>query len=293
MAKFGEKKAVVAGTGSSISTGDFGNVQFGREITGRETPCIGIYGAQGTGKTRLCVTASEWAEERGTVPGWLICDRKTRNTMREVCKELKVTPPLHNQEDFVDRRHALTLATSDDIPFVMKAYSAAYQRFLNGAIALADNHQVNPIIVDSGSQLWDWIAFAHFGRKQDVGRARQWGPPKQDWSDLFDALSDKLVLITLKSKDEWKNDNRTGRETWDGPPHLGFTTTTVVRLNIDSKRKLRAEEDENGPAETFVDRFTLDVVESQDRKDLEGQDGVLAGSAITLSTLMAFLRPND
>lgn len=281
MAKFGDKKS------GAVASGSVTGVTFGRDISGREAPCIGIYGGQGSGKTRLCVTAGEWAEQQGTTPGWLVCDRKTRNTMKEVCKEFGYQPPVHNQGDFVDRRDALKLAVSEDLAFVMKAYSDAYQRFLAGAMMLLDDPGINPIIVDSGSQLWDWIAFAHFGRKQDVGRARMWGPPKQDWTDLFDALAEKTTLVTLKNKDEWKKDERTGRDTWDGPPHLGFTTTTVVGLKL-SNKKPKVDE-----GETFVDRFTLDVIESQDRKDLEGQDAVLSGGAITFSMLMALLRPED
>lgn len=255
---------------------------FSQTINRSDNGCFGIFGGEGSGKTRLCCTATDWAIARGQIPGWIICDRKTRKTVKDYHAENGLDLPLMNKEDFLTQKQAIALATNTKFEEVKKEYEEVTKRLFESTSILAAESKVNPIIIDSGTWIWDAIGFSHFGRKQDVGKSRVWGPPKQDWTDLADSLSHKLVLITFKARDEYKNDNRTGREIWDGPPHLGYSTTSVVRCAFDRTRGLAA-------GETYVDRFTLDVVESQDNVALAGQDKVLAGASITLENLMAVL----
>lgn len=256
---------------------------FTRDFSRRECPCIGVFGPQGSGKTRLAATAGEWAAMHDKTPGWIVCDRKTRKTARETCEALGLDLPLINEQDFVTQQEALKLAVNTDVEEVKKIYTGAIKKLIDAVVTLGSTPYVDPIVIDSGTQLWDWIAFSHFGRKQDVGKSRVWGPPKQDWTDLLDAVQHKNVLITFHSRDEYRNDNKTGNSTWDGPPHLGYTTTSVVRVT-ESNRKLQ-------PHESYVDRFSLDVVESQDNKAQAGMDGVLAGEEITFMNLLMLLRP--
>jgi hypothetical protein len=244
-----------------------------------------MFGMEGSGKTRLCASAGEWARDHGKIPGWLVMDRKTRKTVREVCQELGLDAPYVNEHDFISQKDALGLATNEKFDEVQKTYTAAIRKLFDAAVQLGSMDGVEPIVFDSGTQLWDWIAFSHFGRKQDVGKSRVWGPPKQDWTDLMDALSHKTVLITLRARDEYKNDARTGKLMPDGPPHLGFTTTTIVRMT--------QRDGKLSSGESFVDRFGMDVWQSQDNVALEGEDNVLTGSAITYSNLLMQLRPEE
>lgn len=255
---------------------------FSQTISRTDNGCFGIFGGEGSGKTRLCCTATDWALERGFTPAWIICDRKTRKTVKDYHTENDLSLPLMNSEDFLTQKQAIALATNTNFDEVKKAYEDVTKRLFASIATVAAESKINPIVIDSGTWVWDAIGFSHFGRKQDVGKSRVWGPPKQDWTDLVDSISHKLVLVTLKAKDEYKNDNRTGRETWDGPPHLGYCTTSVIRCAFDRTRAL-------APDETYVDRFSLDVVESQDNVALAGQDKVLTGAAITVSSLMAVL----
>ena len=255
---------------------------FSREIVQPDNGCIGIFGGEGSGKTRLCCTATQWAQEHGTIPGWLICDRKTRKTVKDYHAELGLDLPYMNQEEFLSQKDAIALATNTYYDEVKKAYERTTEEFFKAVVKLAGPPKVNPIIVDSGTWVWDAIGFSHFGRKHEVGKSRVWAGPKQDWIDLMDGLQHKLVLITLKAKDEYRNDNRTGKQTWDGPPHLGYCTTSVVRCRFESTRPLVE-------GETYIDRFALDVVESQDNVALAGQDNVLTGAAIDLGSLLAAL----
>jgi len=264
---------------------------FTCDFSGREAACIGIFGGEGSGKTRLCATATEWAAERGKRPGWIVGDRKTRKTVREVSNDLGYEFPFINKDDFITQAESLQIATLDresdgDNNKIKSIYTAAYQRLLKAVVELGRVPEIDPIIIETGTQIWDWISFAHFGKKQDVGRSRVWGPPKQDWTDLMDGLSHKTLLITFWERDEYKQDNRTGFTKPDGPPHLGYTTTTLVRMTHDRTRKL-------GKDETWVDRFGLDIYESQDNSGLAGEQGVLTGASVTYSNLHALLRPGE
>ena len=262
-------------------------VGFTRDFSGREAICLGVFGAEGTGKTRFCSTASEWAQENGKTPGWIVCDRKTRKTVRDVCREMEYPLPLINEADFITQSEALAIASTDrekDDEKIKKIYSDVYSRLISAVKTLADDKTVEPVILETGSQLWDWISFAHFGRKQGVGKGRVWGPPKQDWTDLLDALSHKSTIITFWERDEYKGDERLGTTKPDGPPHTGYTTTSIVRMNQDRRMKLKDDQ-------SYVDRFSLDVYESQDNKGLESVDAVLTGADITYKNLIERLRP--
>lgn len=264
---------------------------FSRDFSGREAPCIGLFGAESTGKTRLCATAGEYAAERGKIPGWLVCDRKTRKTVRETCEALGLDLPFINEKDFIDQTRALEIAALDrekdaDNAKIQAIYTEVYRKVITAAVALGADPQVDPIIIETGTQVWDWISFSHFGKKQGVGKSRVWGPPKQDWTDLMDGLSHKTLILTFWERDAYKGDDRLNFTKPDGPPHLGYCTTTLVRMNFDQKKKLT-------PSESYVDRFSLDIYESQDNVGLAGVNEVLTGESITYANLMAQLRPED
>jgi hypothetical protein len=211
--------------------------------------------------------------------------------VRETCAELGYELPYINATDFITPPDALEIAALDrekdaDNSRIRAVYTGVYQKLLKAAVELGKRPEIDPIIFETGTQVWDWISYAHFGRKQDVGRSRQWGPPKQDWTDLFDGLSHKTVLLTFWERDEYKNDTRTGFTKPDGPIHLGYTTTTLIRMVNDRTRKLQ-------PDETYIDRFELDVYESQDNAGLAGTQKVLSGASITYSNLHMLLRPEE
>lgn len=265
-------------------------IQFTQSLSGREAPCVGVYGPEGSGKSRFCVTAGAWAERKGKIPGWLVLDRKTRNTVRIVCQELGLPIPLINDKDFITRDEALKIAQLDrvkDDAEVKSIYTAVYQRILEATVALGEREEVEPIVIDTGTQVWDYISFAHFGRQQDLNDKRAgmvWGPPKQDWTDMVDGLAHKTTILTFWQKDEYRNNARTGFTIPDGPKHLGHTVTTLVRLSNDRKVKgAEAGEDR--------EKFLLDVYLSQDNCGLEGAMGVLQGDGITYENLLGLLRP--
>lgn len=278
---------------------------FSRGFTKREQPAIAIFGPESTGKTALSVNAGLWAREHGTTPGWLITERKTKKTVEDRCSELDLEIPLisdpfilpeeasqiirldrwiHTKEDGKD------VLNSD--PKIMEIYSKITERFFNAAAVLAKEDSINPIIIDSGTNIYNWISYSHNGRKQGVGMRTKWGPPQSDWEDLLTGLQHKLTLITFRSQDEWVGKETTGRLIPDGPRTLGYTVTSQVRLAFDKHRGLRPPNpDKNDPGESFIDRFSLDVWESQDNKGVAGVNGILKGQQITFANLLSLLRP--
>lgn len=255
-------------------------VGFSSTFDVRDRPCIGIFAPGYAGKTRFCATSGEYAAKRGQRPGWLILDRKTRTTVEAICEELDLPVPLMNSKDFMLPKDALKLAKSDDTDLTKAAYTAALNSFIESAVVLAETPDVEPIIIDSGTLLWDWIGYANLGRREGV-KGRYWGPAKKDWMDIYEALKGKTVLTTFWAKDQYKNDERTGRTVIDGPPHINYATTTLVRLTKNDKPNEGEE------------KYSLDIVESIDNKAFEGVDGVLQGDSITYSGLMQLLKPEE
>lgn len=253
---------------------------FDRSFDHRDRPCVGVFAPGYTGKTRFCATAGEWSEGRGTVPGWIICDRKTRQTVEAICTEMGIEPPLMSKHDYITAGAALKLANSDDEETTKKAYTDAFNAVTDDVIKLASLDYVDPIIVDSGTELWDWIGYARLGRREGV-KARYWGPSKRDWKDLFEAMKHKTVVITFWARGEWKDDKITGKTILDGPPNVSYTTTSLIRLRKEDKAK---SDDE---------KYHLDLTESIDNKALELSDSLLTGESITFGNLMSLLRPED
>lgn len=276
----------MAQTSNSESIAKFAVKGFTHDFSGREAMALGVFGGEGAGKTRFLATTTEWAHARNTVPAWLVFDRKTRKTVREIHTNSGWDLPLINEKDFITPKQALEIARLDretESDKVQKVYTDVYKSVLDIVGPLCEDKRVNPICLETGTALYDVISYAHFGKKQGVGKSRAWGPPKQDWSDLLDLLAAKTTLISFWERDEYKDDTRTGKTKPDGPNHLGYTITSLVRLNHDRRAK--------DPDKLF----TLDVVQSQDNVALEGEGGesILTGDNVTFTNLMQLLRPED
>lgn len=274
----------------------------------RTRPLIAIFGRETSGKTALCVSAGLWAAARGKTPGWLITERKTIQVIEERSRELGLDPPLMS-EPFITEAEAAEiikldrwLATTDKYgnerldpdPNIMKLYTAITRKFVDAAALLASTPDVEPIIIDSGTVAYNWMAYAHNGRKQAIGQQTKWGGPQSDWEDLCEGLQHKTAVITFRAEDEWAGSGKdratTGRTIPAGPKTLGYTVTSQCRMNFDKHRVL-------GQGEDPLSRFSLDVWESTDNKGLSGVNDVLRGNEpareLTFENLMMRLRPED
>lgn len=267
----------------------------------RTCPAIALFGLESTGKTALAVSAGVWAEDNGTTPGWIITDRKTPNTIAERCAALKLPLP-YMSDSFVKPDEAAEIIRADrwdlegSAKKIMAVYTAIIERVLNAAAQLASAPEIDPVVIDVGTTVYDWMTYSYNAKKQDVGQQLKWGPPQLCWKDLCDGLEHKTVLITLWAREQWLAGKSTGLYIPDGPKTLGYTVTTQVRAVKDKHRKLRKlgdslpdggiweEDDEDESA-----RFSLDIWESQENSAVAGQTNVLSGKDVNFTSLMRLL----
>lgn len=235
-------------------------------------PCVGIVGLESVGKTRLAALAPD-------PQGWIVTDRKTRDTVDAIKAEFGKTI-IMNKEDYVGQKDALVMAVSEDHNKAIKLYTEVQKRITDQAMQLASHPDIQTIVIDSGSTLCDYITFSHFGRKTGVGMARNWGPPKQDLKDLLAALKYKTLVLTLRAKEVWKDDKPTGKYSWEGLTNLGYEMNVVVNLRGD--RKLRTVDGEKEP---WQNRFALSVMQCQFNKATEDVPELLVGSDIDWENL--------
>lgn len=267
------------------------DIKFVSNFSGREAMALGVFGGEGSGKTRLLSTATAWARERGKIPAWIVFDRKTRATVRQIHQDNGWELPVMNSDDYISRSEALKIAQKDREDAKQNAeiqvvYSTVVKKVMQSLEELVDT-KYEPIILETGTAIWDIISFSHHGKKTNVGMARNWGGPKQDWTDLVDFLSDRTFISTFWEKPDYKDDKPTGKTKPDGPTHLGYTLTSIVRMNCNRNPKTRLV----GGIEVTEPHYSLDLYESQENKGLEGTEALLTEDEITFSNLMDLLKP--
>ncbi|HEX6825451.1 MAG TPA: AAA family ATPase [Nitrospiraceae bacterium] len=234
---------------------------------------MAVYGLQGSGKTKLAITAPDPI-------GFVALDRKARKTVERISKELGKTVFMP-KEDFIRVGNPMELAT-------MKVEQAkiVYRRHVDSikmaCFKLYKHPQVRTIVLDTGSQLWEDMLFAHFGRNDRI-MPRDRGAVNQEMIDLLNALSGKHLIITHKAKEVWRNDKPTGRFEIAGFPHIGYHVNSMIELKCDSKK----EEGDDG-------RFTLDMILCQDNPAIQGPGGknLLSDDMISFQNLAQLIYPD-
>ena len=110
---------------------------FTQTINQPDNGCIGIFGGEGSGKTRLCATATMWALERDLVPGWIICDRKTRKTVKDYHSEMGLDLPFMNANEFLTQQQAVGLATNTNFDEVKKTYETVTTSLFKAVVTVS------------------------------------------------------------------------------------------------------------------------------------------------------------
>lgn len=234
-----------------------------------ESIALGLFGEQGTGKTRLLTTMPD---PIGIIP----LDRKCRATVSRIAEELgKVV--VFPKADFIRVENPMRLSMlkptcggnvevklTDKEPRYCCAihyYRWHVNRIKAAAYRLYDHPDIRSIGIDTGTQLWEDILFAHYGRSERI-MPRDRGPANQEMIEFLNCLSGKHLAITHKAREVWKNDKPTGRYEWAGFPHLGYHVNVIAECTCD---ETKGPDDEN--------RFALNVVMCQDNPDIQGPGG--------------------
>lgn len=233
---------------------------------------IAVFGEQGSGKTRFAITAPDPI-------GFIPLDRKSRKTVDKIAKDLDKTVVMPDK-DYIRVAEPMRLSVMK--PDAAKVYYRQHvDAVKHAAFTLAAHADIKTIVVDTGTQLWEDILFAHFGRTDRI-MPRDRGPANQEMIDFLNALSHKNLIITHKAKEIWKSDKPTGKYELAGFPHIGYHVNTMIEFVCDQNKKI----DES-------DRFYINVLLCQDNPDIQGPNGnkLITDEMISFDVLSMFIFP--
>src|ERR1041385_7490240 len=181
------------------------------DLTPHDHPSISVHGQECCGKTRLAATAP------GPI-GLLAIDKKSRRTFQEVAGKLG-TEVVVNQKPFVTDKEAIEMAllSGDNAAGLTKikaTYTGVVERVFDTAMRLAEHPDIRTVVIDTCSQLFEFILYSHFGRRNQIQPTSR-GAANQDLIDLVNALRSKNLVLIHRSKEIWKS---TGQVDRDGKP---------------------------------------------------------------------------
>lgn len=266
-----------------------------------DKPSVGGFGLEGTGKTRFGCTMPH----SDGVIGLLAIDKKSKRTFQQMA-DLMDVPYIANTKPFISDNDLMKMAikSQDDTDGTDKK-QAEVKAFYKGVVdsvfeaggKLASSSNVESIVVDTGSQLFQWILFKHFGRTIKIPPTSR-GPVNQDMIDFVNMMRTKNSYFIHRASPIWKDTGRvdkqgnaikepTGKFEPDGFRGIGGHLT--VNLEFES-RTVGAVDRQRGDA--LEKKFRVKVHKCQTNALLEGMDLVeygLSGEEITWENLMTVI----
>lgn len=238
------------------------------DLTPDDKPALSIFGVESSGKTRFAATMP------GPI-GLIQLDKKSKRTFEEIAGALG-TEVIVNAKPLMTDKDAIKMAmTSGDDPKglaeIKQMYTGIVERIFDLGMKYAAHPDIRSIVVDTNSQLFEWLLYSHFGRRNQIPPVSR-GAVNQDQIDFVNALRGKNLVLIHRSKEIWK---ATGAMDRDGKPIKepsgkfesdgfkgmgGFVTAT---LELTSKRV---------KTESLDSKFRLKVISSQTNVLMEGQD---------------------
>lgn len=250
---------------------------FTTNIQADDALAIGIFGEHGAGKTRFCITAPDPI-------GFIPLDRKARKTIEKTARELGKVVVMPDK-DFIRVENPMALAVMK--PEDAKVY---YRKHVNtvkeAAFKLYQHKDIKTVCIDTGTQLWEDMLFAEFGRSQRI-MPRDRGPCNQEMIDFLNALSGKNLIVTHRAKEIWSGGDAgkpTGRYEHAGFPHLGYYVNVLAEFVCDEKKKAEDEE-----------RYYMNISLCQANADIQGPAGkkFLADDMVTFMALAMSIYPDS
>lgn len=262
---------------------------FSSTITADPTLAVAVYGAEGSGKTEFACTAPG-------VVGVIPLERKCKQTVFKAREKYGKTIFLPEQ-DFIRVRNPVMIANlrpeKCGAPPTTNAHAPVccsphyYRWHVNSikqaAMDLYNHPDVNSIVIDSATQLWDDILCAHYGRTDRIMPLDR-RPANQEFIELVNALSGKHLVLTHRASRVWKGNTETDKLKLDGFHKVGFFVSAVVETTNDATK-----------SEGDDEWFTLDVKMCQARPGIAGKAGVkaLCDGAMTFANLALLIFPDS
>lgn len=276
---------------------------FTADTTPDDKPMLGVFGPENVGKSRLACTAP-------CDNGLLAVVALDKNAKRGIDLYKQEQPDkanriIVNSEPMIKPADWIKLALWDsavdtELKLIKDTYTSAVKKVFEQVSRLMANRDIESIAIDDCSQLFDWILFSHFGRRNQI-ESYQRGAPNQDMIDFITALGSKNAVLIHRGAEIWadtgevdrkgqKKQAPTGKLKPEGFGKLGKFMTAVVELTVE-RRKLvthgRTEE------QVLKEKYRCRVQSCKGNTMLEGCDigddslGGVAGREITWDGIMA------
>ena len=242
-----------------------GNIEFDGNLDNTDPYIIGVFGAEGTGKTRFALTGPE-------VIGCIPLEMKAYKTISEVAGELgkRVYKPKDPNTLLVPIRKVNNM----DDATAKKFYREHLKRVNDVIYAMLESADVRTILIDKWTTYVTWVQFAvngMTGKKIIKIGDKMYQDNKEFNQEVIDIMNSfsqykKCVILTNSEKLEYADDKPTNRMTNEGFRYLGSHTNVLVHLE---SNKFWKPKDEG----TSKWKFRLNVRTAQGATHLEGPEG--------------------
>ena len=264
---------------------------FTNDTTPDDKPAMCVFGDGNTGKTRFGCTMPE--------PIAFIClDKNSKGTIDD-WKKAYGTQILVPEKPFVGDKKAIELAVKDatvakDRDLIKKAYTDIVAQIFEYGMKAAAHPSIASVAVDT-SQLFDYILFSYFGRRNQIESFMR-GGANQDLIEFITALRYKNLCLMNRSQEIWKDTGEVdeqGRKKQapsgvfkpDGYGKVGSYVTCVLELTAKHGKMGQPERDDQLDA-----KYRARVITCKGNTLLEGQDlgeSGVKGERITWANVLA------
>jgi hypothetical protein len=171
---------------------------------------LSIEALEGSGKTRFALTA----------PG-PIAFINFDYGLEGVVEAFQVKKPIYVANvklNFDGSKDQIVKAAEQELTTFEKNYQTALK-------------QAKTIVVDTGTELWELMRLAAFGKLAQV-MPHHYAPVNQEMTRLIKLAydSDANLIVTHKLKEQWVNDKRTGQYEFAGMKDIPFLVQAHARL---------------------------------------------------------------
>lgn len=261
-----------------------GNIEFDSELTNTDPYIIGVFGAEGTGKTRFGLTGPE-------VIGCIPLEMKSYKTIAEVSKGLskRVLKPKDPMSLLVPIRKV----SSFDEAKARQFYKDHVKRINDVIYAMLENSDVRIVTVDKWTTYVTWVEFGLNGMSGKFMKIKDkiYVDKRESNQEIIDVMNSfsqykKPIILTNSERAEYVNDKDTGRSTWEGFKYLGSHTNIVIHLE-ENKFWKPSDADKKW-------KFRLNVRKAQGATYLEGPEGnpLLVDDQIDYANLIMAINPD-
>jgi hypothetical protein len=262
---------------------------FTSDTTPDNKPAVCVMGEENVGKSRFGCSVPA---DNGII-GWIAVDKNSKSTVDKYREEFGLQVVV-NQKPFLTHQEAIKVALNDAPAEAKSIYKGVMDRVFTQTMALAAHPDIESIVIDGFNQIYDWILFSHFGRRNQIESFLR-AAPNQDAIDLVNALGNKNLCLITRSQEVWKDTGEVDKEGRkkqapsgkfkpEGFAKIGGLVTAVVELTA-KRGKLLGDDDE----EKLADKYRCRIQTCKGQVLLEGTDiaeyGV-CGSQITWNNLM-------